>query len=212
MELVLRKVKFWAETKLGNSMFNLLLLAEMIKVPVMFLMSLTLIEVKKLLAVKSKSPTEVSSIPDKEVKAVLVMLTLPALLTPLVKVKDCKLGRAWKLMEPTEVSSGKLSEVNRMMLDKANSLPMEVKSGAAMEVTLVAPVAVKLPVISWIPLNVMPLAAWDRMATSPSTVLQLERASASAWAVMLVVEPDLPQLSVDRYQHCSLFSSRSQLT
>lgn len=99
-------------------------------------------------------------------------------------------------MEPTDVSSGKLSVVNRMMLDKENSLPMEVRSGAAIKVTLVAPTAVKLPVISWIPLNVMPLAAWDRMATSPSTVVQLERASASAWAVMLVTEPDLPQLSV----------------
>lgn len=196
MELVLRKVKFWAETKLGNSMLNEFLLAEMIKVPVMFLISLTLMELKAVLAVKSKSPTEVSSIPAKEVKPVLVMLTLPALLTPLVKVKACKLGRAWKLMEPTDVSSGKLSVVNRMMLDKENSLPMEVRSGAAIKVTLVAPTAVKLPVISWIPLNVMPLAAWDRMATSPSTVVQLERASASAWAVMLVTEPDLPQLSV----------------
>lgn len=94
MELVLRKVKFWAETKLGNSMLNEFLLAEMIKVPVMFLISLTLMELKAVLAVKSKSPTEVSSIPAREVKPVLVMLTLPALLTPLVKVKACKLGRA----------------------------------------------------------------------------------------------------------------------
>ncbi|KAL3709936.1 hypothetical protein TMatcc_003727, partial [Talaromyces marneffei ATCC 18224] len=192
MELALRKVMFWAETKFGNSMINFMLLAAKTKLPVTFLMSLTLTEIKAVLAVKSKFSTVESLIPAKVVKPVLVMTTLPALLIPLVKVKACKLGRAWKLMEPTVRSSGKLSEVNRMMPDKPNSSPMVVSRGAEIEVTLVAPSAVKLPVISWIPLNVRPFAAWGKMTMSPSKVSQLERESASAWEVMLVIEPALP--------------------
>jgi hypothetical protein len=63
----------------------------------------------------------------------------------LSKFKDWSLGRAFHLMEPTEVSSAKASWVRRVRPSRLKASPTEVREAAVMSVTFSPPLQMMEP-------------------------------------------------------------------
>ena len=133
-----------------------------------------------------KRPTVCSWIPFRSVRPVLVMLTSPALVTPLAKLRDWSLGRASQLMPPTESSSAKSSRVRVVRPSRSKTLPMLVREEAVIELTLAPWEHLRPPVIFSIPLRLRSPLYDLSMVISPLMVEQELMPSASLWVLILV--------------------------
>ncbi len=96
------------------------------------------------------------------------------------KFRAFKLGRPAKSRPPTSVISMKLTVLRFWRLFRPKVPPIDEMLSAEMEVTLVAPVAVRSPVIFCTLGKTKSPAASVAMATLPEKVEQEERALASA--------------------------------
>jgi hypothetical protein len=96
------------------------------------------------------------------------------------KFRVFKLGRPAKLRSPTSVISRKLRELRFWRLFRPKVPPIDWMLSAEIEVTLVAPVAVRSPVILRTLGKLKSPAASVAMARLPAKVLQEDRALASA--------------------------------
>jgi hypothetical protein len=128
-------------------------------------------------------------IPSREVRPVFWMLTSPAWLTPASKLRDWSLGRAFHLMEPTEVSSEKASCVRRVRPSRLKASPMEVREAAVMSVTFSPPEQMMEPVTVSIPAREREPEKDLEMVISPFSLEQEAIPSASDWASIVVSPP-----------------------
>jgi len=145
----------------------------------------------------------VKLMPFKFWRKVSWMLSAPTVLKPVAQLSTWRLGpRVRKVSEPTLVKLGKVSAPMAVSLSKSRVPPMLARLLAVIAVRLVAPLAVKEPVIDLIPLKFMSPAVPVATAMEPVNVGQPARAVASppfwmvavAWLQMSELWPTPNQL------------------
>lgn len=104
----------------------------------------------------SKLSTVARLMPSRVVRAVSVMKTDLALVTPVVKVSDCRAFRVVHEMAPTWDSDGN-SKLDMVVKLVNLMVPlMEPRSVADRAVSLTALLAIKSPLICWMPPREIP--------------------------------------------------------
>lgn len=100
---------------------------------------------------------------------------------PEVKPRPCRAGRVSQSMLCEVVKRGKLRALRTVIFTNCIVPPMLVKLPAEMEVTPIALMAVRSPVMDCTPSSEMSLAVFVAMAMDPVKVVHPESAVASPW-------------------------------